>query len=295
MEINEIPAGTIAVGLDGSMSSRLALGFAIKQALAEHRPLTLVHAVGVMELLWVDQDGHDKRIGVPDTIPSPQRLLAEAREKVTRKAPGVEVHELLRVADARDVLIAASRGASLVVVGSRARGPVRSLLLGSVGVVVTRHASCPVVVVRPGHPGLVRQGVLVGVDGTNRSQAPLDFAFRYASIHRLPVTLMHAFWDVRATTSAAHVVEGRLEDLEGQRLLLAECISGLREKYPDVPVRTELARGHPEECLLKIGKRMHMVVVGSHHGGAASEAVFGSVAASVVEYATCPVAVVPPP
>jgi nucleotide-binding universal stress UspA family protein len=36
-----------------------------------------------------------------------------------------------------------------------------------------------------------------------------------------------------------------------------------------------------------------MVVVGSHHGGAASEVLFGSVAASVVEHATCPVAVIP--
>jgi nucleotide-binding universal stress UspA family protein len=38
-----------------------------------------------------------------------------------------------------------------------------------------------------------------------------------------------------------------------------------------------------------------MVVVGAHHGGAASEVVFGSVAASVVEHATCAVAVVPVP
>ena len=36
-----------------------------------------------------------------------------------------------------------------------------------------------------------------------------------------------------------------------------------------------------------------MVVVGSHHGGVVAEIVFGSVASSVVEHATGPVAVVP--
>jgi nucleotide-binding universal stress UspA family protein len=293
MEINGLSAGTIAAGVDGSISSERALAFAINQAVAEHRPLMLVHAVGAMERMWLDQEGHDNRIGVEDATTDSQRLLTDARERVARKAPAVEVHELLRVADPRDVLLAVAREASLVVVGSRGRGPVRSLLLGSVSVAVTRHAACPVVVVRAGNPGLVRQGVLVGADGTERSQAALDFAFRQASMRRLPVTVVHAFWDVRAAVTEPQVVDGRGEELEEQRLLLAECASGLREKYPDVHVRTLLARGHPDECLLRIGKRMDMVVVGSHHGGAASEVLFGSVAASVVEHATCPVAVIP--
>ena len=46
MQINGLPAGTIAVGVDGSVSSEHALAFAIDQAAAERRPLTLVHAVG---------------------------------------------------------------------------------------------------------------------------------------------------------------------------------------------------------------------------------------------------------
>lgn len=293
MESNGLPSGTIAVGFDGSMSSERALTFAIDQAVAERRPLTLVHALGAMERLWLDQDGHDNRIGVEPIAREPQRLLADAREKVARRAPGLEVHEVLRTADPRTVLLGLAREASLVVVGSRGRGPVRSLLLGSVSVAVTRHAACPVVVVRAGNPGRVRHGILVGADGTARSQAALDFAFRQASMHRLPVTVVHALWDIRAAVAAAHVVEGTGEDLEAQRLLLAECVSGFREKYPDVPVRTQLARGLPDECLARIGKRMNMVVVGSHHGGAASEILLGSVAASVVEHATCPVAVVP--
>ena len=293
MRINELPAGTIAVGVDGSESSKRALAYAIDQAVAERRPLTLVHAVGAAEALWLDREGHENRLGVEDVKTDSQRLLAAAHEEVTRRAPELDVHEVLRVADPRDVLLSVSGQASLMIVGSRGRGPVRTLLLGSVSVAVSRHATCPVVVVRPGNPGIVRRGVLAGADGTERSQAVLDFAFQQASMRRLPLTVLHAFWDVQATVAAAHLVDGKGEDLEEQQLLLAECVAGLREKYPDVPVRTALARGLPDECLVQMGKRMNLVVVGSHHGGAASEVMFGSVAASVVEHATCPVAVVP--
>lgn len=293
MRNNDLPAGTIAVGVDGSPSSEHALAFAIDQAVAERRPLTLVHALGATGESGLDQEGHDTRIGLEDVNADSRRVLTVARDEIARRAPGLDVHEVLRVADPRDVLLAVAREASLVIVGSRGRGPVRSLLLGSVSVAVTRHATCPVVVVRPGNRGIVRHGVLVGADGTERSQVVLDFAFRQASIRRLPLTVLHASWDLGAAVTAAQPVGGQGEGLEEQRLLLAECVGGWQEKYPDVPVRTELATGPADECLLRMGSRMNMVVVGSHRGGAASEVLFGSVAARVVEHATCPVAVVP--
>ena len=174
----------------------------------------------------------------------------------------------------------------------------RSLLLGSVGVALTRHASCPVVVVRPGNPGLVRHGVLVDVDGSERSRGALEFAFRHASLRGLPLTVLHTFVDSIVDGAAADVpvplmADVRVDDLEQERLLLAESMSGMQEKYPDVRVRTELARGLPAGCLLEKATRMNLVVVGSHVGGPASEVLFGSVAVNVVEHASCPVAVVP--
>lgn len=51
------------------------------------------------------------------------------------------------VAEAQ-VLLRHSRGARLVVVGSRGLGGVRAMLLGSVSQELLHHASCPVLVVR---------------------------------------------------------------------------------------------------------------------------------------------------
>jgi nucleotide-binding universal stress UspA family protein len=47
------------------------------------------------------------------------------------------------------VLVEASEGADLLVLGHRGRGALRSALLGSVGLHCVLHATCPVTVVRP--------------------------------------------------------------------------------------------------------------------------------------------------
>ncbi|WP_432479283.1 universal stress protein [Nocardioides sp. GXQ0305] len=293
MQTYDIPTGTVAVGVDGSPGAEQALTWAADEARTEGRPLTVVHAVNPVGAVWMDQAGHDTRIGLEAVETDAQRLLGEARATARQHAPALEVHDLMRVMDPRDLLLAVSGQASMLVIGSRGRGPVRSLLLGSVGVAVTRHAQCPVVVVRPHHRGLVRRGVLVGVDDTERSRAPLEFAFRQAAQRDLPLTVVHAFQDMVAAVSDPHLVSHRDPTVEEQRLLMAEAVAGMREKYPDVAVRTELARGHAGDALVRLGDRMNLVVVGAHHGGAASAVMFGSVATSVVDHASCPVAVVP--
>jgi nucleotide-binding universal stress UspA family protein len=270
-------AGTIVVGVDSSESSLRALAWAVDQARVEDRALTLVHAA--------DADAQERG-----------QVLATARAEVRRKAPDLEVHEVCRSGDPREVLIELSSSAELVVVGSRGRGQLRSLLLGSVGVAVVRHAECPVVVHRPWNPGIVRRGVVVGADGSQDSRTVLEFAYRQAALHDLPLTVLHSFWDVQAAaSSAAYIVEHTAPDLEAERLLLAESLAGMSQKYPDVRVHSELARGLPQEALVAVGERMHLIVAGAHRTGRLSRILFGSTAVSVVEHAHTPVAVVPLP
>ena len=293
-----VPAGTVVVGVDGSASADQALDWAIEQAALEHRPLTLVHALGPLGTsgtAWLDQAGVNQRDILDAMRSDGQGLLDAARDRAFSKAPQLVVHEVLRLVDPREALLELSQEASTIVLGSRGRGPVRSLVLGSVSVGVSRHASCPVVILRPRNLGVVRRGVLVGADGTERCRATLEFAYRQASLRRLPLTVMHCFWDAQGATTGARVIPDDAEGFEDQRLLLAESVSGMTEKFPDVNVRTELARGLADDCLVRASAQMDMVVVGYHHSGSVSGLVYGSVASTVLEHASCIVAVVPEP
>lgn len=288
METTVIPAGTIVVGLDGSPSAERALEWAVDQALRESRQLTLAHGVDPSGSVWVDPAGIDHRAVLEALRDDAKAVLGHAREQIAHRAPDLVVHEVVHMSDARVTLLELSERAAMVVVGSRGRGPIKSLLLGSVSLAVSREARSPVVVVRPGHPGVVRNGVLVGADGTDRSLPTLEFAYRQASLHQLPLTIMHCFWDARPGIEEEPVASD-------VRLVLAESLAGLGEKFPDVQARTELVRGMADERLVRASQRMDLVVVGAHHGGTLTTLLYGSIANAVLEHATCPVAIVPEP
>lgn len=285
--------GTIVVGVDGSDSASRALDWAADQARAEHRPITVVHTVNAVTPGWVDQaiaEPGEANLALRDEA---QKVLTEAHERVTQRAPDVEVQEIFSLEDPREVLLDLSAAAQMIVLGSHGRGTVRRLLLGSVGVALARHADCPVVVHRPGRTGTVRHGIAVGADGSPESRIVLEFAYRQAALHDLPLTVMHCFWDVQALVTDPHLVRAPGEDLEQERLLLAEAMAGLAEKHPDVRVQVELARGVAEHALVALSERMNLLVLGARQEGFSSRLLFGSVSVPVLERASCPVAVVP--
>lgn len=300
-----IPAGAVVVGIDGSDHSHRALDAASAVAAREHRPLHLLHCY----------EPYPAAMG--PVVPSPDvtttlRGIAESvvkhgRERVTSTNPSVPVTTSLSTHDAREKLSAVSHSASVVVVGSRGRGAMRSLLMGSVSVWVANHSACPVLVVRPepepedrtgagdggadDQPDQVDHGVVVGADETSRSQAAIEYAFLQASLRRLPLRVVHCVAPMPYHEEYVPLDEER-DELPLHRLELSEAVAGLREKFPDVQVELVLARGPAPAHLVEESRRARLLVLGAHHRSV-WDLFLGSVNRSVVEHALCPVAVVP--
>jgi nucleotide-binding universal stress UspA family protein len=137
--------------------------------------------------------------------------------------------------------------------------------------------------------------VLVGVEATAEGHPVLEFAFRHASTYGLPLTVLHSFYDAIAAVSGAQLVSDAEASLEEERLLLAESVAGFSEKFPDVSVDLQLARGLAHECIGANSERWHLIVVGRHPTDSLSRMVSSTVATAVVERAHTTVAVVPLP
>lgn len=138
------PSWPVVVGVDGSPSSEAALGFAYEAAAMRGVSLVAVHT-------WWDLvvDPAFAPMLDWDAIENDEReVLAERLAGWGEKFPDVRVQRVVERGHASTVLVDQSRRAQLVVVGSRGRGSLKGLVLGSVSHAVLHRAGCPVAVVR---------------------------------------------------------------------------------------------------------------------------------------------------
>lgn len=136
--------GRIVVGVDGSPQSLEALRWALKQAEATGASIEAIHA-------WQIPVAYGAPVAVmpgESFAASAERALGESVEQVLGERTDIQVTRVAEQGLPAKVLLEHSRGAELLVVGSRGRGGFKGLLLGSVSQHCVSHAHCPVVVIR---------------------------------------------------------------------------------------------------------------------------------------------------
>ncbi|MFO7779064.1 MAG: universal stress protein [Nitriliruptoraceae bacterium] len=149
----------IVVGVDGSEGSRLALDWAAQEAGLRAASLEVVTTY-LSEPEWAGfpVDGGMSSAQIEDarqSIEMATRRAAEHAQAVVEAMiaglPDSSNAEPVVVASQRpaEALVERSRGAEMLVVGSRGLGGFKSLMLGSVSHQCVTHADCPVVVIRP--------------------------------------------------------------------------------------------------------------------------------------------------
>jgi nucleotide-binding universal stress UspA family protein len=132
--------GRIVVGVDGSESSKQALRWAARLSAAESSHIEAITA-------WDYPQAYNSPVD-PNWRPDldAEMILDDTLREVFGDDRPAGLDPIVRHGPPRTVLIDASEGAELLIVGSRGHGGFAGLLLGSVSSACSEHAHCPVLV-----------------------------------------------------------------------------------------------------------------------------------------------------
>lgn len=285
------PPHEIVVAVDGSPESTAAVRWAARDAQLRDAVLVLVHVVpDPGDAPWLDSPS-------PEQFDRMHRerareMLEEARQLAVQITSPHDVHVGIRVA-AGDIvahLIDMSKDAEMIVVGSRGHGRIERLLLGSVSAGLVHHARCAVAViledVTSTRDELAAAPVVVGFDGSPASEVAMGIAFDEASRRDVDLVAAHAYSDASVMFEPSEWLNFRPLAVS----LLDEGVDRWSKSYPNVTVRTVVARDSPAHELLALAESAQLLVVGTRGRGSLRVGL-GSVSSSVARCAKVPVIV----
>src|SRR4051812_18954957 len=122
-----------------------------------------------------------------------------------------------------------------------------------------------------GRAAMTTQPIVVGTDGTESSQAAVDWAAHEAQVRRLPLRIVHAYgWDWH---ESRYVISSRYIDVARKlaEKLVSAVVQQVREVTPEITVEAEGLLGNPASRLLEAADQAELVVLGHRGGGGFAE------------------------
>jgi nucleotide-binding universal stress UspA family protein len=275
----------VIVAIDGEAASSAALEWVLDRS----RTVELeVRVTTVMELDWAPA-------APPGDVyrETYERVLETALGRLREAQPSMQTTGELLFGNPLRKLVAASRGAELLVVGSKRTGAVAGFAYGTLPLRVAAHAHCVVVVVPAGWTPSA--GVVVaGVDGFGTGNGALFFAAVEAERRGCELQIVHSWTVPRALDLDLRVSPPLTSVREASEGVLQSAVTAVRESYPALQVTGRLEEGPAAQALVQAGESAQLVAVGTHGRGPVGGLILGSVSHDVLLNMPCPVAVVPP-
>jgi nucleotide-binding universal stress UspA family protein len=283
---------TIAVGVDGRPGGWQALSWAAEEAVSSGLRLVVCRCY---------PPGGSGAALPPD--PTPDRLaladphLAEVVAGWAARLGGDRIQVRVSSGDPLRLLRRIADQAGLMVVGAGHSYGVGS---GTIASHLAAHAVAPVVAVRPtpDMAGPFAGHVVVGVDQPGPAAVAVEFAFRFADRHGLPLAAVHV-GDGPTTEGGVWVDDALLEThlvVPSPGLdLLDTQVEPWHHAFPEVPVRRAVLPGHPAHTLASVVRGAPLLVLGDRGRAEPLRLLLGSVTRRMLADAPTCVAVVPPP
>ncbi|WP_328767049.1 universal stress protein [Streptomyces sp. NBC_00286] len=284
----------LIVGVDGSESSLVAVGWAVDEAARHGLPLRLVYAS-----LWERYEGaipSGSADRPPEQVPA-DAILVSATERARRRNPEVKVSTEVVPEEAASALLHEGHNASALVTGRRGRGELTGLLLGSVSLAVAARADCPVIVVRGDKAGLagIHERIMLGAGEPTTGGEAVRFAFREAEARRCTLDVVRA-WRCPAHGIPEHPLlagDPAHYHQEQASAVLDAVLQDPMADHPGVRVRRHTVEGPARKVLLHLTAAADLVIVGTHRRSGHLGLQLGRVGHALLHHAQCPVAIVP--
>ncbi|MGW7002767.1 universal stress protein [Streptomyces sp. NPDC054933] len=281
----------LAVGTAGSDAALRAADWAADEAALRGAPLSIVYP----SLL-----AHDEKV-VPTVRTArasgavfAEHIVGSGGERCEGRQPDVTVSTEILTEDPAEGLLGQGRNALAIVVGSRGRGELAALLLGSVGLSVAARAQCPAIVARgdEAKPDSRDRWVALGVGDRGTGPAAVDFAFTEAALRGAGVAVVHAWrprcrQPIRGSWTMPDSARNARPKRGGRRA------ARRHDPAPRGPGTSRGRRGHARKSLLDAARSAELLVAGARRCSGAFGRQLGPVNHTMPHYAPCPVAVVP--
>ncbi len=271
----------ILVGVKDPVASRAAVLWAAERAASRHLGLSLVHIV----------DEGIRRAGSSDLLEATESavdvVLTKSTQLARSVASDVDIHTDVVEGDPLTELVRRSAEVDMVVVGSDP-GPTGSARHGTRGFRIAAASTTPVAVIPELDPR-GRNGVVVGVDGSDNSRHAFAFAADEAERLDQPLIAVYAWPNPVVYGYDLAFPVDYVEDLtETGHEAISRATEWVSADHPTLDVRRVVSQGDPATVINAEAASASLVVVGSHGRGAVARFLLGSVSHGVLARLAAP-------
>lgn len=264
--------GPVVVGIDGSEAAIAAAEWAAKEAAHQNVPLRLVHVIRTA----------GRSVSSPHPDPVEQHYAESSLRSACLAADAiglpVKIEAAVLCGDVDAVLLAGSKYATAICVGSVGIGRVASRVLGSTAAKLAELAQCPVAIIRCTVDGPLPEAGFVAVVIDERPGNPrvVQWAMEEARVRRAPVLAL----DI-----------GRWAQLEIANGRFYRHLDPWLRRYPDVKVEVASTRSSLARYLEGFIGGVQLVVIGGDDAIRAAQLV-GPHGLPILAHADCSVLIV---